>query len=75
MEQETELNIHKKKKKALLCSMDVDNCLDFSHKSTRLSTMEIYEADATRNINSFLTAVSEVFYLRIFIKKLIMGVA
>lgn len=40
MEQETELNIHKKKKQVPLCCMDVDNFLDFSHKSARLSTME-----------------------------------
>lgn len=39
MEQETELNIHKKKKQASLCCMDVDNFLDFSHKSAWLSTM------------------------------------
>lgn len=40
MEQKTELNIHKKKKKASLCCKDVDNFLDFRHKSARLSTME-----------------------------------
>ena len=39
MEQETELNIHKKNH-APLCCMDVDKFLDFSHKSARLSTME-----------------------------------
>ena len=33
MEQEIELNIHKKERTLLLYSMDVDKPFDFSHKS------------------------------------------
>lgn len=51
MEQETELNIHKKERTSPLYSMDVDNSSNFSHKSVWLSTKKIYVADAMMNIN------------------------